>query len=549
MSKIRDKMVKFEDMYKKILFILLFSGCVHLLQARNIEPIKECLVRLNCSMGDFYKEQKQHMDTFKLVSKSMNIYLVQLNTPYYEIKDEWEKHPEVLVVQRNRTVQRRLVPNDPLYTNQYQFSKIGMEAAWNQRIGGLTHNNDTIVVAIIDDGVDVSHPDLAGNHFINYGEIPNDNMDNDSNGYIDDYEGWNAIQQSNEIFDPIEKARHGTPITGIIAAKGNNNYGVSGMNWNIKYLVVVGGIEIADILESYDYVLQMKKLYLETNGKKGAYIVSSNSSWGRDGAKKEDEPLWCAMYDSLGKYGIINMAATSNVNSNVDVQGDLPSDCVSDFIVAVANVNNKEEIQGGYGIQNVDVAAYGSNVTCTASWVDSSANGGWFKSFNGTSASTPFVTGAVGVLYANACQSFLNLHDRSPDSAALLAKQFIIDGVTESPFLANKLSSGGVLNVQTMLQKMEDWCAINKTSIVVEDQINPSLYPNPTESKLIVDFGKNRVGEIVVYSLLGKKVMEIAFIGNKTTLDLSKLNNGVYVLAFTEDGTNSTSVSKFVKVN
>ncbi|HMC96714.1 MAG TPA: hypothetical protein VKG92_03620, partial [Flavobacteriales bacterium] len=100
-------------------------------------------------------------------------------------------HPAVQLAQNNHTVKERIVPNDAQYGQQWHHQNIGSEAAWDITTGGVTATGDTIVVAIMENA-DVSHADLVANAWHNFGEIPGNSVDDDGNGYVDDYRGWNT---------------------------------------------------------------------------------------------------------------------------------------------------------------------------------------------------------------------------------------------------------------------------------------------------------------------------------------------------------------------
>jgi len=147
--------------------------------------------------------------------------------------------------QYNHVIKLRNTPNDSRFNEQWQYINTGastgtegadldMDLAWDIATGGLTAQGDTIVVAVIDDGIDPNHEDLKDNLWKNYAEIPNNGIDDDNNGYIDDYLGWNSIEDN----DNIDNDDHGTSVSGIIGAKGNNGIGVAGVNWNVKIMTI-----------------------------------------------------------------------------------------------------------------------------------------------------------------------------------------------------------------------------------------------------------------------------------------------------------------------
>lgn len=102
-------------------------------------------------------------------------------------------------------------------------------------------------------------------------------------------------------------------------------------------MFVAGGNTVAHILSSYDYVLNARERYNASGGTEGAFVVAVNCSWGINYGQPANAPLWCAAFDSLGQAGILSVASTANIPLNVDVYGDLPTACASDFLVAVTS--------------------------------------------------------------------------------------------------------------------------------------------------------------------------------------------------------------------
>jgi subtilisin family serine protease len=399
------------------------------------------------------------------VSKSMKIWLLKFNTniPHQAFLDALYMNDNIMEVQSNHTVElRNTTPNDAGYSSQWQYNNTGQsggmvgadldaELAWDVTTGGLTPFGDTIVVAAIDEGFDMSHPDLVDNLWINHHEIPNNGIDDDNNGFIDDYRGWN-IHQDNDVL--TNGGWHGTPVAGIMGAKGNNGIGVTGISWNIKVMCIrLTTTTEADVLEAYDYVLQNRKLYNETNGAAGAFVVATNSSWGINNGQPSQSPLWCAFYDTLGVHGVLSAGATANANFDVDVTGDLPTACPSDYLLSVTNLNDNDQkvTLAGYGLTTIDLGAYGEDIWTLAD------NGG-YASFGGTSGATPHVAGTIGLLYSVPCPSFAILSKTNPDSAALLMKEFIMNGVTPNTSLQGITVTNGRLNILNSVNEMLNNC-------------------------------------------------------------------------------------------
>ncbi len=402
----------------------------------------------------------------KAVVPSMNIWLLNIDhTTIDEILflENIKRHPLVVNAQFNHlTKLRSTIPNDPEFSSQWQYLNDGSngnvadvdidaDLAWDISTGGLTANGDTIVVCIIDAGIDPNHEDLKDNLWVNHNEIPNNGIDDDNNGFTDDFRGWNSFTGNDNVYNNDD---HGTSVSGIIGAKGNNNIGVTGVNWDVKMMIVRGGSgEESEVLISYSYALSNRKKYNETNGAEGAFVVATNASWGVDQGMAADFPLWCAFYDSLGMYGILNAGATANDNFNVEIDGDMPTTCTSDFLIGVTNLQSDDlkHPNAGYGSTSIDLGAPGA-LTWT---VEPNDNYGLFA---GTSASTPHVAGAIALLYSAPCSNLPALALNDPPAAALLVKDYILNSVDPVADLDGISVTGGRLNVFNSIQMVMDSC-------------------------------------------------------------------------------------------
>lgn len=370
------------------------------------------------------------------------------------------RQPGILAAQFNHLGTYRKSPNDPNYFQQWHWKNTGqnngkpgadldMEEAWEITTGGLTATGDTIVVAIVDDGTDLEHPDLAANHWINHLEIPDNGQDDDGNGYVDDYFGWN-INQDN---DNVDNGGHGVNVEGMIGAVGNNGVGLTGVNWDIKMMTIrPSSTQEALVIEAYTYALTQRKLYNQTNGEKGAFVVAMNSSWGIDFGDPADAPIWCAYYDTMGVYGILNCGATANINIDIDIEGDLPTGCSSEYLISVTATDNEDKRNfSAFGKTTIDVAAPGEDVRTTS-------NNGNYTTTSGTSFASPTTAGLVGLLYSAPCSTIGQLAKAAPSEAAKLVRDAIFEGVDKIPALEDELVTGGRINAFKSLQYILSNC-------------------------------------------------------------------------------------------
>lgn len=379
----------------------------------------------------------------------------------------------VVAAQWDYRLEFKAVPNDPEFKRQWSLPHTGTDRAWKLSTGGVTAAGDTIVVAIIDGGFDIGHSDLKSNIWNNPGEIPDDGVDNDGNGYTDDYYGWNFAAES--PVHPIDI--HGTSVAGIIGAAGNNGFGVSGINWKVK-LMLLTAEKVSDVIKACQYIMHLRNLYHATAGREGALVVVANASLGVSGVFCKDQPVWGGMFDKLGKAGILTAAATANIPANVDETGDMPSTCPSPFLITVLNSDAADQRQAssGFSQNSIDLGAPGVDILTTQP-------GNIYGYFTGTSAAAPHVSGAVALLYSIPCDNFARMVRQQPQQAALTLRQVILNGTVPSDALSGTCMTGGRLSVAQSMQLLALQCdnANQKAGIHIN-----SLYPNPANSSGII---------------------------------------------------------------
>ncbi|HNG89706.1 MAG TPA: S8 family serine peptidase, partial [Saprospiraceae bacterium] len=230
----------------------------------------------------------------KEVARDWDIYLLDaqlLPTADAEgLVDAVQHLPQLRFAQWDASVQyRSTTPNDPNFGQQIDMSLISAPDAWDAGIGGVTPRGDTIVVAVLEKGVLLNHPDLVPNLWHNWQEIPNNGIDDDGNGFVDDHLGYDVRKGGSSSGTG---GTHGTSVFGIVGAAGNNGQGVTGVNWNVKLMNLTHVDSIHEVVRAYNYVWKMRRLYNQTQGVKGAFVVSSNASFGYDGKFPSFAPLW-----------------------------------------------------------------------------------------------------------------------------------------------------------------------------------------------------------------------------------------------------------------
>ena len=460
----------------------------------------------------------------RMLSKSMHIMLFGFDAATMnqdKMLNAVKANPLTVLAQFNYVSKERVnPPNDPRYTNgdMWDMNNTGQNGgaadadidapeAWDITTGGLTAQGDTIVVAVVDGGFDLTQQDL--NFWKNRGEIPGNSIDDDGNGYVDDVKGWNVATNS----DAITSASHGTHVSGTVGARGNNGIGVTGVNWNVRIMpIMYGNAQDADVVVAYSYAMDNRRLYNQTNGAKGAFVVSTNSSFGIDLAQASAHPLWCAMYDSLGSVGVLSACATANANYNIDTQGDIPTACASDWMIAVTNTTRTDAKNSscGYGATMIDLGSPGTNITST---YPSNA----YQSISGTSMATPHVAGCVALMYSVQCAQFIADAKQYPASVALIVKDSLLGAVDIISSMSSGITlTGGRLNLFKSVKSIQNYCLNPTTSAGIDANTNANkdfgiknVFPNPAADMVNLVYSSCETVEIVFTDVLGQEIKRI----------------------------------------
>jgi len=322
------------------------------------------------------------------------------------------------------------LPNDPLVQAgfKWEFQNTGQiggvvgadvdaSAAWETLSAA-----SGIIVAVLDTGIRYTHEDLAGNMWVNPGEIAGNGIDDDDNGYIDDIHGINAVTDSG---DPMDDQGHGTHVAGIIGSVGNNGVGLTGIAWDIevmalKFLDSEGNGTDADAIDCIDYAIQ-----------NGVSVI--NSSWGGG----EFNQVLKDAIEIAGEHGIFFVAAAGNEGIDNDAVGHFPSSYELPNVVSVTATDRKDELAdfANFGEETVDLAAPGKGIYSCYGRSDSD-----YRSLNGSSMAAPCVSGAIGLLKA-----------RFPNEAMPSLLNRLLASVDPLESLARRCRSGGRLNLSRAL--------------------------------------------------------------------------------------------------
>lgn len=261
-------------------------------------------------------------------------------------------------------------PNDSAISSQYAIAKIQAEAAWG--INSTTSRGDTnVIIGITDTGIDPNHPDLKNNIKHNYGD-PIDGIDNDNDGFTDNFSGWDFGENDN---DPTyNKSPHGLIVSGIAAASTDNGIGVAGIAFNCKFLPVKILDTAGVITSGYEGIVYAAD--------QGCAII--NCSWGGNGAGQLGQDV--ITYATINKNALVVAAAGNDASD----EGFYPA--AYQYVINVANTNHADSlsVSSNYGY-NIDVCAPGEAILSTGS-------GNSYSAHTGTSLSSPCVAGAAAII-------------------------------------------------------------------------------------------------------------------------------------------------------
>ena len=427
-------------------------------------------------------------------------------------------------------VRNLVTPDDPSFMNEslWGLHNTGSDSgAMDVDIDGpeawdLIHDASDVIVAVVDTGVRYTHEDLAANMWVNPGEIAGDGIDNDNNGVVDDFHGFNAIETAVNPGDPMDKGGHGTHCAGTIGAVGNNGIGISGVAWQVqimacKFLGENGGF-ISDGIKCIDYAVQQ-----------GAQVISASYGGSAGNFIQSERDA----IDRARRAGVIMAAAAGNATEDTDRNPNYPSAYNLDNIISVASHTRNDRLSdfSNFGETTVDIAAPGDNILSTYHETDDSYN-----TLSGTSMATPHISGMLALL-----------RSRFPQAGHQeIINRLLTSGVRRNAY-SGRVKTGARANLLNALQKEE---------VVPLPEITRTLSVNLPHS------GPFAIGESLTLSIdvtgEGPFSFEWARNGQKVSAarasslalpSLTENNEGEYVVTVSNRGGSvSSRVQIFVRV-
>lgn len=330
----------------------------------------------------------------------------------------------------NRLSEDSNIPNDPMFNEQWALSNTGQNGgkenadmsalkAWEK-----TRGDSNVVIAVLDTGVDYTHPDLVTNMWFRPDNVPQ-YTDNEL-GTFNDIHGFDAADNQS---DPMDDNGHGTHCAGIIGAEGNNDEGIAGINWKVqimplKFLGKGGFGSVKDAIESINYAIDRKR--------NGVNIRVISASWG---STQKSQALEDAIR-AAGEAGILFVAAAGNDSTDNDKRPHYPSNYDLPNVISVAALDRNDQLASfsNFGVKTVHIAAPGREIVST--WLKDD-----YREASGTSMATPYVSGTAALILAS-----------EPDMSVEKLRERLLKSVDKIDSLNGKVETGGRLNAAKAIE-------------------------------------------------------------------------------------------------
>ncbi|MBK1879256.1 S8 family peptidase [Pelagicoccus mobilis] len=336
-----------------------------------------------------------------------------------QLIDTLREHRLVESVTQNHRIELSVVPDDPQYKFEWGLEAIDAPEGWK-----FETDSREVIVAVVDTGIDYRHPDLAANLWTNPGEIAGNGIDDDGNGFVDDVHGYDFGDDDGDIMDTYG---HGTHVSGIIGAVGNNGVGISGVSWRadimgVKVMNSRGAIYFDALVEGIAYAVEMGALVIN---------VSLGGGW-YDASLKQ-------IIDFAESQGVVVVVSAGNDYRSIDAVPKYPASFLNENILAVGASDSSDRVArfSNYGSRSVDLFAPGRHVL-------SLVPGAGYRYCSGTSMAAPFVSGAIALAYADLLEEGGSVRE---------VVEAVIGATRPVSSLKGWSRSNGVLNLGKLLRK------------------------------------------------------------------------------------------------
>lgn len=382
--------------------------------------------------------------------------------------DHMQSLEAVEIASPNPTLSFAAVPNDPQIGSQWWVEAINAPAAWDIR----TDSSD-VIVAVADSGI-TAHPDLVDNLWVNEGEIWDNGIDDDGNGYVDDLIGWDGAFNTPQVGDIAELKYHGTSVSGVVGASGNNARGVSGVSWDAS-LMTVRGWDFSHWIRGIDYAIQNGakvvnnswRFFYEPAGLRAVFeraeqagvlmvTAAGNEAWDVEGSQTTNNSSFDGLFDLDSFWPDLFTPQSGSQTENTAYPAEFSRDFDNVITVAATDPSGQLARFSSWGRNTVQLAAPGEGILTT--------NGaGGYHAVDGTSFASPIVASAAALVWAE-----------RPELTAPEVKQILLDSA--QPRLLDKVTNG-VLDLHGALQTARN---MNLTDATVFDartylQLNPDV--------------------------------------------------------------------------
>lgn len=388
---------------------------------------RETIDRLTAQLNDEVEDRIESVDGLDVIEDEDGTNAADVLAQYRALPEvEYAEANSAITLDHDDAGRKHVHADDEMFLRQWGLFNNGQSGGQAgadisaMRAWAMTRGSGQVVVAVLDSGVDYTHPDLVNNIWTRP-EIIKAYEDEDlTEGAVDDQHGFNVVEDNG---DPMDRNGHGTHCAGIIGAEGGNGIGITGVNWNVKIMPLRfmdgdGAGTTKDAIEAINYVIDRKRA--------GVNVRIISASWGSTARSRALEDVIRKADDE----GILFVAAAGNASTDNDQTPHYPSSYNLGNVVSVAATNRNDQLASfsNYGATSVNVAAPGEEILST--WLEHG-----FSEKKGTSMATPFVAGVAALILS-----------QNPKMSVDDLRAKLLRSVDPLPSLKGKVSSGGRIN-------------------------------------------------------------------------------------------------------